>query len=315
MSQQDRVRSGTEAAYPAAERVTSRRATVPESVLVYPALIGLPLLVLAPRIASLPAELLFSIRPFCRYATETQLVSLLILTMLLAYHSYYLKYGSTNPLKRIKEHETPLKDLMGGVWPVGVFLAAIAVMVLVDDVFAQFAFSKPGLSGMDESGLIGLVKYTLREALFGPDSSLNSRMPSGFALRQWIFFLTAWLIMLQGPFSRTVAKWVTGAYFLVFLYVAAARVSVGAHLPVDIAVSVSIGTLLFMFALGALAVVRKTGQATSILEYFVAYGFVSVVVFILLSNNPMFWVAAVAVSGAVAALLSQRVSQDRQEES
>lgn len=281
------------------------RPSVSEMAVALSALLSLPLLLLAPRVDQLLGANPFgSISPYCRWAAEVQLASFLTVTMLLFRHTVM----ETNAWQEGGWRSAPKAVRQNG-WPVFAFVTAIIAVFLVDDVLAQAAFGHRLTGAPSDSGLSEFFKETVRAAIFGAESSALSRMPSGFALRQWIFLLVA-AVVVAARSERGLAGWAAVVGLMVaFGYVAVARVSVGAHLPVDIVVSIGIGTLLFMTVIAGVAYRGRWENLDRLLTYLGAYGFIACGVFALVSNNSGFWIWAFIGLGFLLSVLARRVER------
>jgi hypothetical protein len=205
----------------------------------------------------------------------------------------YFAYFATSPPR--------LLDLICGKagWPVYVLIIFVLAQFLFDDLFAQLAFAQQSANVVShESRLVAYLKSVLRESfeisLVGVVPSAT-RMPSGFALRQWLFFLIAAFAVSQGAFSRSFARATTVVYFLCFLYVSIARMVFHAHLLIDVIVSVMFGTLLFMLIATILAQLSHQNNTLELIDFLLSYSLISLPMYLIVSNNPTFWLIVTAI--------------------
>jgi len=129
--------------------------------------------------------------------------------------------------------------------------------------------------------------------------SLKTRMPSGFVLRQWLILLASFLILSRDHHSKRKTFWTYVGYFLLFvlafLYISLERVVFGGHRAIDIAISISLGTWIFMLGISVYAIYRKHDLRDELWDDFVRYGTLVSFFYAFISDNPVFWILILGI--------------------
>lgn len=191
-----------------------------------------------------------------------------------------------------------------------ILLAIISVEALWEEDLAEVAFANPSYAktnpeefGVPEPLITRLVKGEI-ESKESKDST-----PSGFALRQWVLMLYGLFLLKQEGYQiNEVLKTFLRCFFpLSFLYVGLARIFRQAHVPVDVAVSMVLGTILFFLAVFVVASIDRwvdVRVSRELLDIHLVFSLISVIIFMsAISNNPGFWIALVFVLVGITGIL------------
>jgi len=124
----------------------------------------------------------------------------------------------------------------------------------------------------------------------------NNSSPSGFALRQWVITLAALsLLFKHRETTKKKRDWSKGLkIFFVssFVYVALARVFRQAHVPLNIAIGICLGTVVTFLCIFIISAISQTKIDKKFYHFYVAFAIVSLILFMSISNNPFFWIWA-----------------------
>ena len=186
------------------------------------------------------------------------------------------------------------------IWTIVIVIMALILPLAAEayfgDALAETGFSWPRIeTDIPEPPITSWAKSTI-----GRPEPPDSSTPSGFALRQWIIMLWGLFILHQANYNiNKHLKIVLKVFFaLSFVYVALARVIGQAHRPMDVGVSMALGTMLFFlgilacFLIGSRTPVFEGKVSRQLLDRYMVFGIICIISFMIISYHPGLWIAA-----------------------
>jgi hypothetical protein len=229
-----------------------------------------------------------------------QLIAFLGLLILVLIH--YYRFLSSKKEGHASVKESPLKAY--GWKLVRAFILVLALFIfctLVQEPLGAIAFGNSqssslvfdspttqSLKHLRHSVLALIVSSIFPEASFPMESSV----PSGFTLRQWIITLMA-LFLIRQPLlglSRKQRYVLFGAFILICLYVCANRIFTGAHSPLDVGIAFPLGTIVFTVTVFTISAIKQIQIPKTQWDFFASFSVASMLIFAVISFNPMFWI-------------------------
>lgn len=187
------------------------------------------------------------------------------------------------------------------------------------NIFAEWAFAREKVeTSFKDSNLIeNFIKINEVDLK-------NNSTPSGFALRQWMILLFSLYILNRNQIYKGIKyegikreyfrKSSTHAlklfFYSVFVYVLLGRLALRQNTLVDIAVAISLGTIIYFFLVFVIARIFEKNIEKSLLDRFTIFCIYSFSVFTIISKNPIAFICIGVPFIFVAIPLLYQISKD-----